>query len=223
MEIKTITPGVVDAAVLSVLWTLQSSRESMVEATGMEERAAELGLDAVVTGKMMLYRSMNDHVVRSYLRSFALAVAAIAVLLIIALRSVKLGLLSMIPNTVPLALGAGMASLLEKPLDIGTVLVTSVCLGIAVDDTIHFLSGFHRWLAAGHDRATAVAMVFTHTGPALLVTTLVLVAGFGTFVFASYMPNVNFGILTALILSTALLTDLLLLPALLLRHSRNDS
>ncbi len=210
-----------DAIRLTVLWTLQTSKESVAEAARMEEKAAELGLDAVVTGKMMLYRSMNDHVVRSYLSSFALALLAIAVLLIITLRSVKLGLLSMIPNIVPLVLGAGMASLLDKPLDIGTVLVTSVCLGIAVDDTIHFLSGFHRWLEAGYDRATAVAMVFTHTGPALLVTTLVLVAGFGTFVFASYMPNVNFGILTALILSTALVTDLLLLPALLLRRDRS--
>ncbi len=63
----------------------------------------------------------------------------------------------------------------------------------------------------------------THTGTALLVTTLVLGAGFGPFAFASYMPNVNFGILTALILSTALVTNLLLLPTLLLRHGRNDS
>ncbi len=103
-----------DALRLRVLWTLQTSKESVVEAARMEDRAAELGLYAVVTGKMMLYRSMNDHVVRSYLRSFAIAVAAIAVLLIVALRSVKLGLLSMIPNTVPLALGAGMAALYSR-------------------------------------------------------------------------------------------------------------
>lgn len=210
-----------DAIRLTALWTLQTSKESVDAANRIEEKAAELGLNAQVTGKIMLYRAMNDPVVRAYLNSLAFALVGIAIILMVSLRSVRLGLLSLIPNTVPLALGAGMAALLHKPLDIGTVLVTSVCLGIAVDDTIHFLSGYHHWLREGHERESAIAMVFTHTGPALVVTTLVLVAGFGTFAFASYVPNVNFGILTALILSTALITDLFLLPALLLLRSQS--
>ncbi len=209
---------------LTAMSTLHESRQALLEIDKIETKAAELGLDAHVTGKMPLYHNMNPYVVNAFIVSISMALVLVAILMIVTLRSWKLGLLSMIPNTVPLIFGGAIMTVLGKPLDVGTVLVTSTCLGIAVDDTIHFLSNYNRWRKLGSDRTRAIAHVITHTGPALLVTTLVLVVAFATFAFASFVPNINFGIITAIVLSTALITDGTLLPALLLtREARETS
>ncbi|CAM2064303.1 MMPL family transporter [Sulfidibacter corallicola] len=201
---------------LSIMTTLHKTKESTKEFQTIIDKASELGLSATLTGKMPLYHRMNGYVVNTFIRSILLAVGLVAILMIFVFRSWKIGLLSMIPNTVPLIFGGMFMTMLGKPLDIGTVLVASTCLGIAVDDTVHFLSNYLRWRRAGVSRDVAVAHVFTHTGPALAVTTLILVAGFGTFAFASFVPNINFGILTAIVLTTALVTDATLLPALII-------
>ena len=85
-----------------------------------------------------------------------------------------------------------------------------------MDDTIHFLSQYQRYITEGMPSKEAIAKIFTYTAPALAVTTLLLVVGFGTLTFAKFTPNKEFGILTAVVLSMALLTDLLFLPAILL-------
>jgi hypothetical protein len=201
---------------LTVMTTLHDSHQSLIEMRKMEEKAAGLGLDAEVTGKMPLYHNMNPYVVNAFLTSISMALVLVAILMVFTLGSFRIGMLSMIPNTVPLIFGGAFMTLLNKPLDIGTVLVTSTCLGIAVDDTIHFLSNYNRWRRVGSSPVHAVAHVITHTGPALLVTTLVLVMAFSTFAFAAFVPNINFGIITAIVLTSALFTDATLLPAILL-------
>ena len=91
----------------------------------------------------------------------------------------------------------------------------SVCLGIAVDDTIHILSNYNRLRQTGMAPQQAMTEVFNHTGPALVLTTLILVAGFGTFALATFIPNLYFGVMCAIILTVALFTDFTFLPALL--------
>ena len=205
-----------DQTRLTALTHLHESKRSLQEIARMEAKAQDMGLNAYVTGKIPLYHGMNGHVVRSFFRSISMALILVSLLMVWVLRSWKLGLIAMIPNSIPLVFGAALMTMLGKALDIGTVLVGSTCLGIAVDDTVHFLANYHRWIKAGSSKAEAVAHVITHTGPALLVTTLILVAAFGTFAFASFVPNINFGILTAIVLSTALFADVTLLPAILM-------
>ncbi|MCP4216451.1 MAG: MMPL family transporter [bacterium] len=205
-----------DALRVTVLWTLHKSKEATENFEIFKSKANAMGLNLSITGKTTLYQSMNGYVVSSFIMSLSIAVLFIGLLMVITFRSLKTGLMSLIPNFIPLMLGAGLMTILGKPLDIGTVIVTSICLGIAVDDTIHFLTNYYKWLGKGYDRKKAVAMVFSYTGPALLVTTLILAVGFGTFAFAMFVPNINFGILTALILTSALITDLLLLPAIVM-------
>ena len=127
-----------------------------------------------------------------------------------------MGLVSLVPNAVPLLLGSGLLYLLGVNLDIGTVIIASVCLGIAVDDTIHFLANYNRYRNEGASAEQAIGKVFTNTVPALVTTTTVLVAAFGCFVLATFIPNQNFGFFVAVVLSIALITDLTLLPALLM-------
>lgn len=193
------------------------SKVILKEIDKIEAKAEVLGLKAHVTGKMPLYQQMNSYVVSAFLKSISMALVLVSLLMLIVLRDWRLGLLAMVPNTAPLLIGAAIMYILEKPLDIGTVLVAATCLGIAVDDTIHFMANYQRWRKFGVNAQAAVAHVITHTGPALFVTTTVLVAGFATFAFSSFVPNVNFGILTAIVLCTALITDATLLPVLLMR------
>ncbi len=205
---------------LTALSSLHDSKESLYEINRIEEKAQELGLNARVTGKMPLSHSINPLIVHSFFYSIVAAFVVIAALISLVFRSVWIGLLAMVPNIVPLFFGAAIMALLNRPLDVGTVLVASTCLGIAIDDTIHFLSNYYKRLQAGYDKSMAIAQVFAHTGPALLITTVVLVISFGSFVMGSFIPNVNFGVLTAVVLSVALLVDFTLLPALLLLGSK---
>jgi len=201
---------------VSILWDLQDSKSSLAYIDLIEKKAKKLGLNATVTGKVPLYQRMVTYVVETFFFSISMALVMVTILLIFIFRSPRLGLLSMLPNVFPLAVGAGAMTLLNKPIDMGTALVTSVCIGIAVDDTIHFLTNFNNKIKEGHSVEHALALVLTYTGPALITTTVILVCGFGVFIFAEFMPNYNFGILTALVLSTAVIADLILLPAILL-------
>ncbi|MEZ4272282.1 MAG: MMPL family transporter [Myxococcota bacterium] len=205
-----------DALRLTVLWTIATSRDVMHTIDRIEAMAKDMGLTVEATGKNMLYQSMNGYVVHSFLVSVSTAIVLISVLLMLFFRSVSLGILAMLPNFVPLIFGGAVLWLLGQPLDIGTMIVASVCLGIAVDDTIHVLANYNRYRRNDYSPRDAVVNVFMHTGPAVVVTTLILVMAFGTFAFATFTPNLYFGVMTAIVLTVALITDLTFLPALLL-------
>ena len=150
------------------------------------------------------------------MRSLALALVLIGLVMMASFRSIKLGLLSILPNVVPLVVGGAVLYFVSGQLDIGTVLVASVCLGIAVDNTIHIISNFNRHIAEGKSGRQALEQLFAHAGPAMVATTLILVSGFATLAFGDFMPNVYFGVMTSSILSIAMIADFVLLPALLL-------
>jgi uncharacterized protein len=208
---------------LSVLWSLQDSTPSLLAIDELLAEAQARNLNVSVTGKPILFQHMNAHVVYTFFTSMALAITLISILLLIVFRSGKAGLLSLIPNCVPVMLGAGLLKVLDKPIDIGCAIVASVTLGIAVDDTIHFLSHYYRLKKEGVSTRHALEEVFSSTGLALLITTFILATCFGLFVFAGLMPNVNFGILCAFVLTMALICDLLVLPAILLMNPLNRS
>jgi predicted RND superfamily exporter protein len=200
---------------MSILWSKQSSKRSLLGVEAYEKKAKELGLNVVTTGKPILFHRMNAYVVYTFFTSIAMALTLITLILIFIFKDIKLGLLSIIPNFVPVLFGAGALTILNKPIDIGCAIVASVTLGIAVDDTIHFLSHYSQLARKGVDKFEAMVKVFTSTGLALIVTTTILVSCFGLFMFANLMPNVNFGILCALVLTIALVCDLVLLPAII--------
>lgn len=208
-----------DALRMTVLSRISTSREIMELVAGMESKARSLGLQAHGTGKFMLYNAMNGYVVNSFVTSFSGSVLLIGLMMMVFLRSVKLGFIAMIPNVLPIVIGGAFLKIIGQPLDLGTVLVASVCLGIAVDDTIHVLANFQRLRLRGETPFVAMREVFANTAPALLSTTAILVLTFGTFVTADFTPNVYFGLLTALILATALLVDMTLTPALLVKQA----
>ena len=131
------------------------------------------------------------------------------------LGSFRRGLVSMIPNLMPVVAVLGVMGWLGAPLDSTTIVVGAMVIGIAVDDTIHFMHKFHRYFEETGDLETAVAETMRTTGSALLFTSLVLVAGFSIFGL-SEMANIRtFGLLSAFAAAVAFLADLLVAPALL--------
>ena len=202
---------------LSVFWTLFDAKGSLKKIKIIEDYAQELGIDITVTGKLTLFHRMNGYIVKTFIKSISLALILISLLLFINLKSWKLGFLSLLPNVIPILLGTAVMTFCNMTIDLGTSLVVSVCLGIAVDDTIHFLAHYRSLVAKGEEIESALLRVFRETGPSLLLTTVILVCGFGFFAFGDFLPNVHFGILCSFILSMALFIDLFFLPAVLMR------
>lgn len=209
-----------DAMRMTVLWTLQTSNEVTNQIARIEAKGKEMGLAVSATGKNRIWQSMNGYVVRAFITSLSLAIFLISGILIIFFKSWRIGLIAMIPNAIPLIIGGGVLYALGKPLDVGVALVTAVCLGIAVDDTIHVLSNYIRIRREGASSYEAVVDILAGTSPALVTTSIILVLSFGTLAFGTFVPNIYFGVMTAIILSVALITDLTFLPAMLLGDQR---
>ena len=205
---------------MSVLWSVFDTRGWLKHVDEIEHKMKELGLTGHATGKFLLFQRMMDYVVMTFLQSITMAMILISFLMMILLRSFKLGILSLFPNILPLFFGAAFMHFLEIDLNIGSALVASVCLGIAVDDTIHFLTNYYRMRSEGLNIYDAITRVFTYTGSALVVTTLILSTAFGMFVIGDFVPNHHFGMLSAFVLFVALLTDVIFLPALLFSIER---
>jgi len=211
-----------DAVRLTLLCTISDSKTWMETADVLRREAEALGLRAELTGKSALYQSMNGYVVQSFVESMLWSLLSISAMLAVAFGSLRAGLMSLPTNIVPLFLGGGALTLMNTPLDMGTVLVGSVCFGIVVDDTIHLVTAFNRAIAKGKDAPGAVAVALQHAGVSCFVTTLVLVGGFAMLALGSFMPNVYFGLLTAIVLLAGLVIDLTLLPVLLMMFGARE-
>lgn len=205
-----------DSIRLTATWDVTSSVRANPLIEKIENKAKEFNLDAVITGKMPLFHDLTPYIVTTFIRSFIIALVAITLILIIVLKSTKLGLLALIPNLFPLIVGASVYAVLGYDVDIASVLIVSVSLGIAVDDSIHFLFEYQKYKALGHDIKENLAIIMTNTFPSLFNTTILIVLGFGSFVFAQYIPNAKFGVMVSFILVIALIADFLILPAILL-------
>ncbi len=180
-----------------------------------EAKEAFVGDKVEVTGMIPLLSNTFSHAVYSSLVSYAIAGVLITFMMMLILASVRLGLISMIPNLVPIILGLLIMYFGNMPLDIFTLLIGSIAIGLAVDDTIHFMHNFKRYYLESKDTLTAMEQTFFTTGKAMVITTIVLSLGFFSYM-AAYMSSVqNFGILTGSIIIFALLSDLLLAPALM--------
>lgn len=202
-------------------WTLETTKEAVTTHEEIYKIAQEMGLKIRTGGYFPIYARVNSLVVESFLKSMSMAVVFVSIIILIVFRNWKLALLAMLPNVIPLTMGAAFMSIFDIYIDIGTSIVSAICLGIAVDDTIHFITHFEINRKKYKSTKKALDETFLSTGKALILTTVLLVVGFGSFIMAEFLPNHYFGILCAIVLSFALLTDLLFLPALLLIREKN--
>ena len=171
---------------------------------------------SVVSGIVVLLVETFAHAVHSSVRSYFIAFALIALMMILIMRSVRIGLLSMIPNLTPIVMGLLIMYVANIPLDMFTLLIGSIAIGLAVDDTIHFMHNFRRYYHTHQDSAEAIRKTFFTTGKAMVITTVVLSLGFYAYMMAQMVAVQNFGLITGSVITLALLADLLLAPALMM-------
>ncbi len=174
------------------------------------------------TGPAALFAYIGQRNIRAMLVGTVVVLLAISAILLFALRSLRLGLISIVPNVIPAVLGFGVWGLTVGQVGLSLMVVVAMTVGIVVDDTVHFLSKYRRARREyGQGPEEAVRYAFDTAGRALLTTTVVLVAGFLIFVFSPFVPTAQVGVLTAMIIGFALIADLSLLPALLTVVDRN--
>lgn len=171
--------------------------------------------EVLVSGSTLLALRTQGFLVRDLTTSFILAFIIIFISMIILFKSVRLSLISILPNIIPLMAAAAIMGFAGIKLRPSTAMTFSIALGIAVDDTIHFLARFRQELKKTNDVALSISNSILSTGKAIIGTTLVLCMGFFVLYFSELVPNHEFGILATIILIIALLGSLFLLPVLL--------
>jgi predicted RND superfamily exporter protein len=170
------------------------------------------------TGTTMMFAHIGKRNIISMLYATTLALVLISLVLIVALRSIKIGLISLIPNLAPAAMGFGLWGYMVGEIGLSLSVVSTMTLGIVVDDTVHFLSKYLRARREKHlCPEDAVRYAFTTVGRALLITSVVLVAGFLILATSTFQLNSGMGLLTAIVIILALFADFLFLPPLLIR------
>jgi hypothetical protein len=173
-------------------------------------------LQVRVTGRAVKDLSVVTSLVKGQIYSLATAALVISVIFLLVFRSVSLAGLSMIPNAFPIVLNFGIMGMAGIALDTGTALISAVALGIVVDDTIHFLIEYQRQRTQGVGIRGAVETVISQKGLGITSSSVIVCIGFGILVMSRFMPVVHFGLLCAIIMVTAIIGDMLLLPAAIL-------
>lgn len=193
------------------------SDEAARELERIRELAAGLFPDAKVflIGSLSQYTLMMDYVVWGQIKSFLIALAVIGVLMMAAFGSVRTGLIAMVPNVAPALAVGGAMGWAGIPMDIMTVTVMPMLLGLAVDDTIHFLSHARLELLRTGSYHAAIRRTFAGVGVALVLTSLVLILNFSVYLASTVKMFVHMGVLVALGVLAALLADLFVTPVLL--------
>jgi len=175
-----------------------------------------------LTGKALLFLKGTKYLVKNLVLSLALAIGLIALFMAYLFRSFRMIVISLIPNLLPLLITAGVMGFFGVPIKPSTILVFSIAFGISVDDTIHFLAKYRQELAANKWRVKpSVYAALKETGVSMFYTSIVLFFGFSVFIISNFGGTVALGALVSATLLFAMLSNLVLLPSLLLSLEKN--
>ena len=170
-----------------------------------------------LTGMVVLYNNLLQSLFRSQILTLAAVFAAILMTFVFVFRSLKVAAIAIIPNLIAAVLVLGLLGGLGIPLDIMTITIAAISVGIAVDDTIHYVHRYHEeWKQSGDYRG-AITRAHGSIGRAMYYTTITITVGFAVLALSNFVPTIYFGLFTAFAMISALLADLALLPVLLAR------
>ena len=209
---------------LKLPWTHASSYENFLAhiKSDANNRFRNIA-DVNVTGMVTLFTHTADAAIRSMTRSYIIAAIVITVMMILLLSSIRLGIIAMIPNLFPIVVAMGMMGILKLPLDLSSVLVGSIAIGLSVDDTIHFMHHFRRFYKQCNDPKAAVHQTLQTSGRAMLFTSVILTCAFLIFTLSNLNNLDSFGLITAAAIVMALLADIVLAPALMAITARHPN
>lgn len=168
-----------------------------------------------ITGKSILLDKNSEYIRSSLLEGLLYGLLLIGVIMAFVFRDIKIFLISLVPNILPILFAGSVLGYLEIPLEASLSVVFAIVFGIAVDDTIHFLGKYKLGITQGLSKEAALEKTFVHTGRALVITTIILFFGFLVMLFSIHQPSITIGLIISVTLVTALILDLLLLPVLL--------
>jgi len=174
----------------------------------------------VITGGAPLVGQVVLSIIDEALSNYVVAYGFIIVMMILLFGNIQIGLISMIPNIFPVLIGLGCMALLHIPIDVMTILIGTIAVGLSVDDTIHFMHNFKRYYDKTKDIEMSIRLTLQTAGRAMLFTSLILSLGFAVFTFASMQNIVNFGLILAIIAIMAVIADIILAPALMVIYYR---
>lgn len=170
-----------------------------------------------VTGLLVMYNNMLNSLFSSQILTLGTVFLVIMLMFMVLFRNIKLALITLVPNIFSAAVVLGLMGIFSIPLDLMTITIAAISVGIAVDNSIHYVARFSDEFAANQDYGRSIDTATNNIGQAMFYTTLVITAGFLIMVFSNFVPTMYFGILTATAMVTALIANLLMLPMLLKR------
>lgn len=185
----------------------------------LEEQLVAAADTQLVTGMFVLYNNMIESLFRSQVSTLLVVLGSIVVMFWIMLRSVRLSFIALVPNLFPIVVVLGTLGWAGVPLDMMTIMIAAIALGISVDDTVHYLYRY-RAERANHSRREALGRAHMSVGRALVATTVAITFGFSIMVLSNFKPTIYFGLMTGLAMLAALAADGLLLPGLILGYER---
>ena len=177
---------------------------------------------AVVHGQTVMFAHMQHDVTATLINSITLAVVSISLVMLLIFRNWRMLPIFIVPNILPIALVVGVMGWLHIDIDMGVAIAGAIIIGVAVDDTIHFMVKYIEARKRGDNLEDAMKYVLSYAGSAIIFTTFVLSIAFLVFVFSNFNPNYHFGIVTASALVIAVLVDLVALPALLMLIDKRE-
>ena len=169
-----------------------------------------------ITGMVVLYNNMLQSLYRSQILTIGVVFLAIMLMFIILFRSLKLAAIAIIPNLISAGMVLGFMGWMEIPLDIMTITIAAITIGIAVDDTIHYMHRFLVEIPKDNDYIATMKRCHASIGRAMYYTSITVIVGFSILALSSFMPTIYFGLLTGLAMTVALIANLTLLPVLLI-------
>ncbi len=172
--------------------------------------------DVIVTGMVVLFNDMLQQLAESQLRTLTYVTIATFLMFSVLLRSIQLAIIALIPNVIAALLIVAWMGYSGIAMDLMTVTIAAIIIGIGVDDAIHYLHRFREELKRNGDVRQAVERAHQTIGRAMYFTTMTVIGGFSILGFSNFIPTVNFGLLTALAMALALIANMVVLPAILL-------
>ena len=189
---------------------LKQLRKDLVDKLGIPEDRFQ------ITGLLVLYNNMLQSLFRSQILTLGVVMAGIFLMLVILFRSISLAIIGIIPNLLAAAIILGLMGLLGIPLDMMTITIAAITIGIAVDNSIHYIYRFREEYAHKRDYIETLHYCHANIGKAVFYTATTIIIGFSILVLSNFIPTIYFGVLTALAMLIALLAALTLLPKLIL-------
>ena len=193
----------------------------------IHKNLAELGIqkeEYKLTSLFILYEDILSRLVDSQILTLAIVYSAMAITLMIIFSSIKVALIALVPNFITTAIIMGVMGIFAIPLDLMTITIAAVAMGISMDDTIHYV---HRYLSElkntdNKENTDLVLKTNVSVGYALMYTTTIIVVGFGSLIFSNFVPSMLFGLLTSIAMVVALITDVTILPVMLKKFLRKS-